>query len=216
MQLPSKYFQDIKLLQILIRYSESDYTIDTKNNDMWKELNKIFSNPRLLDNRLYELDEEGIISYQEIGEDGFAPIVMASINKKTHLFLSNLIEKTEIEVKSLEDTVKELLTFDPELLTQNIEKAQKDIEQAKKQALENHLLKPILEPIKQIERQFESVASVSRVYDDVYKNIIKPIQKEGEIGVRQTVKWAIISIIVSTLLSLVISNWKVLSELIWK
>ncbi|MGV2480835.1 UNVERIFIED_CONTAM: hypothetical protein IGO34_29010, partial [Salmonella enterica subsp. enterica serovar Weltevreden] len=91
---------------------------------------------------------------------GFAPIVIASINKKTHLFLSNLIEKTESEVKSLEDTVKELLTFDPELLTQNIEKAQKDIEQAKKQALENNLLKPILEPIKQIERQFESVASV--------------------------------------------------------
>ena len=55
MQLPSKYFQDIKLLQILIRYSESDYTIDTKNNDMWKELNKIFSNPRLLDNRLYKV-----------------------------------------------------------------------------------------------------------------------------------------------------------------
>lgn len=183
---------------------------------MWKELNKIFSNPNLLDNRMYELDEDGVIFYREIGEDGFAPIIMASINKKTHLFLSNLIEKTETEVKSLEDTVKELLTFDPELLTQSIEKAQKDLEQAKNQALENKLLKPILEPIKQIERQFKSVASVSRVYDDVYKNIIKPIQKEGEAGVRQTVKWAIISIIASTFLSLLIGNWKDLYELIWK
>lgn len=214
MQLPSKYFQDIKLLQILIKYSDSDCNIDTKNNDMWEELNKIFSNPNLLDKRMYELDEDGVIFYREIGEEGFAPIIVASINGKTHLFLSNLIEKTESEVKSLEDTVKELLTFDPELLTKNIEKAQKDLEKAKNQALENKLLEPILEPIKQIESQFNSVEAVSRIYDDVYKNIIRPIQKEGEAGVKQTVKWAIISIVASTLLSVLIGNWESLYNLI--
>ena len=57
MQLPSKYFQDIKLLQILIKYSDYDLNIDTKNNSMWLELNKIFPNGNLLDKHLYELDE---------------------------------------------------------------------------------------------------------------------------------------------------------------
>lgn len=216
MYLPSKSFQNIRLLQTLIKYSDSNSSIDTKNNEVWKELNKIFPNGNLLDQRLYELDREGIIYYEEIGEDGFAPIVLAGIKKETHLFLTQLIEKTEIEVINIEQMIKDLLTFDPELLTQNIEKAQKDLNHAKKQALSNEILKPILKPIAQIENQFKSVVAVSRVYDDVYKNIIKPIQKEGEAGVKQTVRWAIISIVASTFLSLLIGNWKDIYELIVK
>ena len=216
MHLPSKSFQNIRLLQTLIKYSDSNSSIDTKNNEMWKELNKIFSNGNLLDQRLYELNSEGIIYYEEIGEDGFAPIILVGIKKETHLFLTQLIEKTEIEVINIEQIIKDLLTFDPELLTQNIEKAQKDLNHAKKQALSNEILKPILKPIEQIENQFKSVAAVSKIYDDVYKNIIKPIQKEGEAGVKQTVKWAIISIVASTFLSLLIGNWKDIYELILK
>lgn len=216
MHLPSKSFQNIRLLQTLIKYSDSNSSIDTKNNEMWKELNKIFSNGNLLDQRLYELNSEGIIYYEEIGEDGFAPIILVGIKKETHLFLTQLIEKTEIEVINIEQIIKDLLTFDPELLTQNIEKAQKDLNHAKKQALSNEILKPILKPIEQIENQFKSVVAVSKVYDDVYKNIIKPIQKEGEAGVKQTVRWAIISIVASTFLSLLIGNWKDIYELILK
>ena len=213
MHLPSKSFQNIRLLQTLIKYSDSNSSIDTKNNEMWKELNKIFSNGNLLDQRLYELNSEGIIYY---GEDGFAPIILVGIKKETHLFLTQLIEKTEIEVINIEQIIKDLLTFDPELLTQNIEKAQKDLNHAKKQALSNEILKPILKPIEQIENQLKSVVAVSKVYDDVYKNIIKPIQKEGEAGVKQTVRWAIISIVASTFLSLLIGNWKDIYELILK
>lgn len=214
MQLPSKYFQDIKLLQILIKYSDYDLNIDTKNDSMWLELNKIFPNGNLLDKRLYELDEKGIIYYEEIGEDGFAPITLGRIKKETHSYLTQLIEKTEIEVINTENMIKDLLTFDPERLIKNIEKAQKDLNFAKEQALGNDLLKPILRPIEQIESQFKSVEAVSRIYDDVYKNIIRPIQKEGEAGVKQTVKWAIISIVASTLLSVLIGNWESLYKLI--
>ena len=215
MQLPSKYFQDIRLLQILIKYADSDLNIDCKNKEMWEELSKIFSNGNLLDNRLYELDKKGIIFYRELGEDGFAPIIVASINKNTHSFLSLLLEQAETEVKNLECTVKELLTFDPNLLTQNIQKAQKDLEAAKQAAQDSDLLKSLLNPIKEIESHFKSVVTVTQVYDDVYKNIIRPIQKEGEAGVKQTVKWAIISIVVSTILSVVISSWTTLSKMIY-
>ena len=84
MHLPSKSFQNIRLLQTLIKYSDSNGNIDTKNNEMWKDLNKIFPNTNLLDRRLYDLDREGIIYYEEIGEDGFAPIVLAGIKDETH------------------------------------------------------------------------------------------------------------------------------------
>ncbi|MFA3632898.1 hypothetical protein KWD68_01110 [Acinetobacter baumannii] len=214
MQLPSKYFQDIKLLQILIKYSNSDLDIEVDNENMWKELSKIFPNKNLLEQRMYELNNEGIINYEEIGEEGFAPIIIATIKKDTHFFLTELIEKAEIEVIETEKVLKDLLTFDPDILIQNIEKAQNNLNSAKKEAENNELLKPILKPIKQIEEHFKSVAAVSRIYDDVYKNIIRPIQKEGEAGVKQTVKWAIISIIASTILSIIIGNWKSLYELL--
>lgn len=214
MQLPSKYFQDIKLLQILIKYSNSDLDIEVDNENMWKELSKIFPNKNLLEQRMYELNNEGIINYEEIGEEGFAPIIIATIKKDTHFFLTELIEKAEIEVIETETVLKDLLTFDPDILIQNIEKAQNNLNSAKKEAENNELLKPILKPIKQIEEHFKSVAAVSRIYDDVYKNIIRPIQKEGEAGVKQTVKWAIISIIASTILSIIIGNWKSLYELL--
>ncbi|MFV5439474.1 hypothetical protein VXP84_07355 [Acinetobacter oleivorans] len=214
MQLPSKYFQDIKLLQILVKYSNSDLDIEVENENMWKELNKIFPNNNLLEKRMYELNNEGIINYEEIGEEGFAPIIIATIKKETHFFLTELIEKAEIEVIETETVLKDLLTFDPDVLTQNIEKAQNNLTSAKKEAENNELLKPILKPIEQIEKHFKSVAAVSQIYDDVYKNIIRPIQKEGEAGVKQTVKWAIISIIVSTILSIIIGNWKSLYELL--
>lgn len=57
---------------------------------------------------------------------------------------------------------------------------------------------------------------VANNYDEVYKNIIKPIQREGEQGVRQTVKWAIISIVISTFLRFYVSifyNWELVNNI---
>jgi hypothetical protein len=50
-------------------------------------------------------------------------------------------------------------------------------------------------------------------YEDVYKNIIRPVQLEGKSGVEATVRWAIISIVASTAISVLLGNWKEIVQL---
>lgn len=214
MRLPSRNFQEARLLLTMIRHAGADGDIDTKNEGFWNELNAIYSNGNDLDSRLYELNESGVVNYEEIGEDGFAPIVIAGVNDKTHAHLAALLFTVESETSELERQLKEILTFDPEQMTAEIEKAQRQLVEAKVAATANEMLKPILKPIGEIERHFASVVEVSKAYDNVYKNIIRPVQREGQEGVKATVRWAIISIVVSTLFSVVISNWSTLSGLL--
>jgi hypothetical protein len=56
-----------------------------------------------------------------------------------------------------------------------------------------------------IEEHFKSLSVVANNYEEVYKNIILPVKEEGKSGIKQTVKWAIISIIVSTIISMILS-----------
>lgn len=198
----------------MVRHAGANGDIDTKKEDFWNDLKAIYSNGNHLDSRLYELNQKGVINYEEIGEDGFAPIVIAGIKSQTHTNLAALLSTIESETKELERHLKDLLTFDPEQLTTEIEKAQRQLVEAKTAAAANEMLKPILKPIGEIERHFASVVEVSRSYDSVYKNIIRPVQREGQEGVKATVRWAIISIILSTALSVSISNWSTVSELL--
>ena len=214
MRLPSRNFQEARLLLTMIRHAGADGDIDAKKETFWKELNAIYSNGNHLDSRLYELNEKGVINYEEIGEDGFAPIVIAGVKDKTHTHLAALVSTIEEETSELEKQLKAILTFDPEQMTAEIEKAQRQLVEAKAAATANEMLKPILKPIGEIERHFASVVEVSKAYDNVYKNIIRPVQREGQEGVKATVRWAIISIVVSTLFSVAISNWSKLSGLL--
>jgi len=78
----------------------------------------------------------------------------------------------------------------------------------------NELLKPMESPLREIQQHFKSVSVVSSGYEDIYKNIIRPVQEEGRSGVKATVRWAVISIIISTALSWAISNFNKISALI--
>lgn len=79
------------------------------------------------------------------------------------------------------------------------------IKNTKEQIESDPILESLLEPLKNIEKHFYSLSNVANNYEDVYKNIILPVKEEGKKGVRQTVKWAIISILLATLLSVGIS-----------
>jgi hypothetical protein len=197
----------------MMRHAGADGYIDAKKEAFWNELKAIYSNGSNLDSRLCELNEKGVIHYEEIGEDGFAPIVIAGIKDQTHAHFSSLMSTIEAETSELEKNLKEILTFDPEQMTADIEKAQRQLVEARMAATANEMLKPILKPIGEIERHFASVVEVSKAYNNVYKNIIRPVQREGQEGVKATVRWAIISIVVSTMFSVAISNWSKLSEL---
>ncbi|MGE8623868.1 hypothetical protein [Acinetobacter schindleri] len=203
------YLKEIRLLQVLIKYADDSNSINVCD-DLWEELNEFFSDSNLLESKLYEFSEENVIYFEMIGEDGFKPITLMGIREKTHEYLSELMGILEREVLLLENKLQDLLGFDPNEVKSNISKAQYDIDNAKKIAKENKILEPLIDQISQIEKNFKSVQVVANNYDEVYKNIIKPIQREGEQGVRQTVKWAIISIIVSTVLSFIIGNWAII------
>jgi hypothetical protein len=66
--------------------------------------------------------------------------------------------------------------------------------------------------LREIQSHFDSISVVSEGYEHIYKNIIRPVQEEGKSGVKATVKWAILSILISTAISLAISNWLFLKD----
>lgn len=205
--IPSIKFKEMKLLINFIKYADKNNSINSKNKDFFRDINLIFENGNDLDQLLYELDKKGIIVYDEVGEDGFAPICIAAINNNTLSYLNELVNLIEIDYKNLEFLIKDLFTFEPEKLSLDINSAQKKLIEAKSLAKSNTLLSPILNSIEEIEKHFASVVVVSNNYADIYKNIIRPVQIASEDGVKSTVKWAIISVIISSIFSLILSNW---------
>jgi hypothetical protein len=109
------------------------------------------------------------------------------------------------EIENLNKRIVEILTFDPNKLSAEIKSTQSIIESTKSQIESNPILNSLATPLSQIEIHFNSLSKVANNYEDVYKNIILPVREEGKSGVRQTVKWAIIGIIASTILSALIS-----------
>ena len=207
-------FQEIKLLLAFIKHADEKGNIDFKATEIAKDLGKIIWNGNWTDSLLYELNEAGILNYEEIGEDGFQPIIIAGISSHTHEHLAALIESVNEEYDVLESRITEILTFNPKLLSKTISDTQSKLDEVDKHISSNELLKPIEKPLKEIRRHFESVSVVSSNYEDIYKNIIRPVQEEGKSGVKATVKWAVISIVLSTCISLVVSNWSKFSELL--
>ena len=206
-------FQEVQLLLAFIKSSDGDGNIDFEKTNISHDLAKIVTNGNWLDSLLYKFDEAGVLKYEEIGEDGFKPIIIAGITSNTYIYLDGLISKLKDEYEDLENRIAEIFTFNPNVLSKSISATKLKLDSVSDLVKNNELLKPIEQPLKEIRRHFESVYTVSSNYEDIYKNIIRPVQEEGRSGVKATVKWAVISIIISTILSLIISNWHDLSLL---
>jgi hypothetical protein len=208
----SKY-QEVSVILAFLKHSDSKGNVDFKETYIGSDLSEIIWNGNWVDSLLYALNETGVLSYEEIGEDGFAPIIIAGITKKTHEYLAGLISNLEAERASLETRITEILTFNPNLLSKNINDTKAKLDEVDILIKGNDLLGPMAKPLKEIRHHFESVSAVSSNYEDIYKNIIRPVQEEGRSGVKATVKWAVISIFVSTGISLIVSNWDKISPL---
>lgn len=205
-----------RVLACFIRHADEKGFINQKNEKFFDELGRLFSNGNILDQHLYELNEAGFIYYEQVGEDGFSPYIGAGCTKQTATHLAVLLEEMESDLIGLQRRISEILTFDSDRLKSEITEAETQLKAARKSAEENDLLKPLLGHIGEIERNFRAVSSVAEKYEDVYKNIIRPVQLEGESGVKATVRWAIISIVASTAISVALGNWKEFIELFKK
>ncbi|MBD3658313.1 MULTISPECIES: hypothetical protein [Marinobacter] len=206
-------FQELRILLAFIKNANEKGEVDFMGSEVGSDLSGIVTNGNRLDAALYELNEAGIIYYEEVGEEGFRPFIGAGINSKSHSRVAELVSSIEDDYDSIEQRITEILTFNPEQLSETISDTQRKLDEVSRQISSNELLKPLERPLSEIRHHFRSVSTVSKHYEDVYKNIIRPVQEEGQSGVRATVKWAIISIVVSTGLSFLVSNWGTISAL---
>lgn len=85
--------QTALLLLAFIRFADDKGSIDQKNQALFEELGKLFSNGNILARHLYELNAAGSVHYEEIGEDGFAPIIVAGCTKKLQFTSSRSWER---------------------------------------------------------------------------------------------------------------------------
>ncbi|WP_416260209.1 hypothetical protein [Gibbsiella quercinecans] len=145
---------------------------------------------------------------------GLSQLLWRECLKKTHEHLLFLINSVDGEFSALENRISEILTFNPKQLSITISETQRKLEEVGRHVSTNEILKPIEKPLQEIRRHFNSVSMVSANYENIYTNIIRPVQDEGRSGVKATVRWAIISIIISTVISLVISNFGKISSLL--
>ncbi len=206
--------QEIRILLAFIRHADSEGNVDFDKTEIYSDLRKIEANGNRIDVLLYNLNSTGILTYEEIGEEGFASIIISSINSTTHQYLSDLVESAQAEYYSLEQRITEILTFNPNQLSAKISDTKKMLDEVEKIIKGNELLKPMEVPLREIQHHFKSVSAVSSGYEDIYKNIIRPVQEEGRSGVKATVKWAVLSIFISTALSWLIINYKTITDLL--
>jgi len=204
-------YEEIYFISNLLSKANADRSVELNNSDNWKDL-FLTNETKIHEDYLFSLNEKGVLDYEEIGEEGFKPIVICSLKPETTDYLKKLITDLEVEtadyrkeIEALNKRVVEILTFDPKRLSDEINSTELIISNTKEQLKSNPILQPLKLQLDQIEIHFASLSKVARNYEEVYKNIILPVREEGKSGVRQTVKWAIISIILSTLLSVIIS-----------
>jgi hypothetical protein len=199
--------QEIQLLTFFIQNKDKGGNIDFKDEQTIANFNSLSIQGNELDSYLYDKTLDGTLSYEEIGEEGFAPIIMAATTEKTFPYLQDKIKSVELELKTLNDRITGIFTFSPSKLSTEISATQEAIVKARTEINKSNLLATLNEPLNTISTHFESVKKVSESYEEIYKNIIRPVQEEGKAGVKATVKWAIISLIASALISILISNW---------
>jgi DNA repair exonuclease SbcCD ATPase subunit len=186
-----------KILATLLKLADEKRDVDLKQPDA----TQLWELDRHVNDYLFELNEANAIHYEEIGEDGFAPIVICSVSGKTLEHLLGCLAALTGEINLLDERVQTLLKHDPDKLRQDIAQSERHIAEARDQLQKNSILAPLKKPLDDISRHFESIRKVAENYDDIYRNILRPVQEEGRSGVRATVRWAIIGIAASWLLS---------------
>lgn len=187
-------FHRARILAMLLSLADRDGSVDLDSAEPLWALG-------VKEEDLWELNQQGAIHFESVGEDGFKPIDICSINRETHTHLQKSLTSAAEQRGLLHLKLTEVLKHDPERLRAEIAKSELHIKDAREQIAKNPILQPLSAPLRDIERHFSSISNVARNYDDVYKNILKPMQDEGRKGIRATVFWAIIGIAASWLLA---------------
>lgn len=166
----------------------------------------------LVMNYLKHLSSQDILhfeSYYEFGGSGLAGMhYTIKINSRTRdYFLGNIFPSIPQQIENLKAERELLLTFDPDKLSNEITETKNGIQDIENQVATNKVLSSLNNPLKELLDYVNRIERVTNIYSDIFLHIIKPIQRESKAGIRATAIWAIISILITMIISLIIINW---------
>ena len=149
--------------------------------------------------RLESLNEQRVLSFEflEFDQSVYTNCV---INEKTKIYLVDCVAQLSGSEGLLNERVQEILAFDRDGLRRRIKSSSDEIKSIKKAISKRPELEGLNNDINEIESYFSSLDRVAEDYDDVYKNIIKPVQDESKRSMRVALIIATLSMVVTTAL----------------
>lgn len=185
---------DVQIISVLVSLADSDGAVDF--DDCLEKLHKVLSMDRLV-KRLEILDEQRVLSFEYLGLDQ-GIYTNCVINEKTKSYLVDCVAQLSGSEGLLNERVQEILAFDRDGLRRRIKSSSNEIKSIKKAISKRPEFESLNKDINEIESYFSSLDRVAEDYDDVYKNIIKPVQDESKRSMRLTLFVAVLSIAVTT------------------
>ncbi len=164
---------------------------------------------KIFEEHLDFLETQGVLTYEALGESDFS-----DINYVIHLNIyDNLIhalENMKDRVNQTELTIKEreqrVFGFSSDDIGAELNQAMEQLATIENNIVDANLLQALQPKVKEIKASIDSLRRVTNVYDDIHRNVIVPLKEESEKGVRVTTRWAILSILITLLITLVIEN----------
>ena len=105
-----------KILATLLKLADDKRDVDLKQPDA----TQLWELDRHVNDYLFELNEANAIHYEEIGDEGFAPIIICSVSQKTFEHLLGCLTSLTGQINFLDKRVQSLLKHDPDKLRQDI------------------------------------------------------------------------------------------------
>lgn len=210
----------LKVLATILTLADKDGNFNFQENDL-TDLFGLDLGGLEIEAFLHDLSSQEIISFTCGGEDGFAANFWGTISDKTREYyltagfadLFKMKEVLKAEIEALKKEKEEILSFDIDRMSNEISKARIQANKVYGGIKEDEMLNSLQKPLENFISYLDEINNINESYLKIYKNIIKPIQKEGQRGIKTTVKWAVLTIIVSTIISLIITNFSYVKEL---
>lgn len=160
-------------------------------------------------NILMRLAERGAVHFEDVGDEGFKPITYTSSGPRIHECIaeeidtvSKLYAESVLATDAEKRRVADLIGFDLDGIRNSLDKLNNEIGKAAEIAETSDGLRYLKPEIEELAKSFVSLRAVLNGYEDVYRNVLKPIQKEGEKSIKATAIWAMIGIVLSTIASI--------------
>lgn len=161
---------------------------------------------------LQALAIRGAVYFEDVGEEGFKPISYTGPGPRIHECIveeideiATLYAKAVLATDAEKDRVTKLLGFDLDGIRASLNKFETDIAKVAKLAETSEGLKHLQPEIGRIAKNFISVRGVLNHYEDIYRSVLSPIQKEGQKSLRWTAIWGMVGILASTIVSIILT-----------